>query len=323
MKWQKIQIDTTSAGTDALTGLLLNFGIAGVEIIDPKEFTVFLEQDKSAWDYVDETLVKIPDGDHASVVFYLADDDVGAATLREIEAAIAQFSLPHIHLGTLKIHTLKVDDADWLDEWKKHFAPIRAGKVLILPAWEVEIPIQNPPPEITFTLDPSSAFGTGQHATTFLCVEALQAKLKRGQSLLDAGCGSGILSLIGLLLGAGEVFACDIDPAAITATLKNAELNPIDITRLRVMHGNILTDSTIRSALNGRKFDIITANIVADVVIALLPEIPALLTSGGFFIASGIIDDRVGDVLAALARLNFTVISNEKLDGWHCLVCHG
>jgi ribosomal protein L11 methyltransferase len=153
-----------------------------------------------------------------------------------------------------------------------------------------------------------------------LCVEALQEKLQLGQALLDAGCGSGILSVIGLLLGADRVVACDIDPAAITATYKNAELNLVDLTRLKVLHGNILTDDAVRSLVFNQTYHVVVANIVADVIIALLPLMPALLSSGGYFIASGIINERASDVLVALPSDGLTLLSNKEKDNWHCMV---
>jgi ribosomal protein L11 methyltransferase len=152
-------------------------------------------------------------------------------------------------------------------------------------------------------------------------VEELQKYLLPGHSMLDAGCGSGILSIVGLLLGADCVVACDVDPTAITATHKNAELNLVDRARLQVLHGNILMDAAMRDVINGRNFHVVVANIVADVIIALLPLLPALLKPGGYFICSGIIDDRVGDVLTALTGTGLALISNKALDGWHCLVC--
>ncbi|MCL2204244.1 MAG: 50S ribosomal protein L11 methyltransferase [Defluviitaleaceae bacterium] len=313
MEWIKVCIATPSADTDLLAELILSWGIAGVEIVDPREYRAFLEQDKSAWDYVDESLVHIPDDGCAQVIFYLCADPDGERTLAEIQAHLTGMGYP-------APHTQRVADTAWLEEWKKHFAPIRVGRVAIVPAWE-RAQALSPPAEITFTLDPGSAFGTGQHASTFLCVEALQERLQPGQSLLDAGCGSGILSVIGLLLGAARVFACDIDPAAITATRKNAELNPVELSRLTAVHGNILTEGAVRDSLAGHTFDIIVANIVADVIIALLPLVPALLAKGGYFIASGIIDERGADVLAALADSGLALVSNKEMDGWLCVVC--
>lgn len=320
MEWTKIGITTTSAGTEPLTGLLLSCGISGVEIIDPEEYSVFLEQDKSSWDYVDEKMLGNFCSNRTEVIFYLSADEEGGAALDRIKKRLANFSLPYIDMGSLAVKEERVDDTIWLNEWKKHFAPIYIGRVAIIPEWE-KAPDLPKGIETVFILDPGSAFGTGQHATTYLCVEVLQERLKPGDIMLDAGCGSGILSVIGLLLGAERVVACDIDPSAVSATRKNAALNPVDASRLMILHGNIITDENMRSDIGKRTYDIIAANIVADVVIALLPFIPALLSKGGFFIASGIIDDRAGDVIAALAGSGLAMVSNKEMDGWFCLVC--
>jgi len=338
MKWTKVCIHTASAHIDVLAAWLPDFGIAGVEIIDPQEYAVFLAQDKTAWDYVDDALVNIPTDEASCVVCYLPADAQGAQTLTQMKEA-----LPQLTFDT-QLAVESVDDEDWLEEWKKHFAPIRAGRVIIVPAWDaslqgkahsdnVSISDNLSVPEalaadgsavdakeITFVLDPGSAFGTGQHATTFLCVQALQDYVQPGYVLLDAGCGSGILSIIGLQLGAARVVACDIDPSAISATYKNAALNQIDPAHIQVLHGNIITDPSTRDTVTAQQYDIVVANIVADVVIALLPLVPALLKPGGIFIASGIIDDRAADVHAALPSGLF-LVSDEKREGWHCLVC--
>jgi len=314
MEWKKVRIHVTSTHIDALAAWLQDFGIAGVEIIDPQEYAVFLAQDKTAWDYVDDALVNIPTGDAACVVCYLPADTQGAQTLLQIKEA-----LPHLPYAA-RLEVESVDDTDWLEEWKKHFAPIRAGCVTIVPAWDESLHSQEPKTEITFVLDPGSAFGTGQHATTYLCVEALQDYVRPGHVLLDAGCGSGILSVIGLQLGAEFVTACDIDPSAISSTHKNAALNGIDAGCMQVLHGNIITDKSMRDVVAAKQYDVIVANIVADVVIALLPLVPTLLKPGGIFIASGIIDGRAGDVQASLPP-DLSLVSNQVREGWHCLVC--
>ncbi|MCL2189357.1 MAG: 50S ribosomal protein L11 methyltransferase [Defluviitaleaceae bacterium] len=315
MKWTKVSIATRSEETDIVSDLLLSCGISGVEIVDPREFDGFLLQDKKSWDYVDASLLEKQRLGSAYIIFYLAHGEDGSRALEEIKAQL----LSHVPMLTLAFSVEHVNDEDWLDEWKKHFAPIRAGKVGIVPAWDRQA--LSPPAEIVFTLDPGSAFGTGQHATTFLCVEALQERLTKGQALLDAGCGSGILAVIGLLLGASDVVACDIDPSAITATHHHVALNGVDSACLQVLHGNIITDAHMADALHGRSFDVIAANIVADVIIPLLPTVAQLLAPNGFFITSGIIDDRAEEVLIAMQANGLRVISNKALEGWHCLVC--
>jgi ribosomal protein L11 methyltransferase len=356
MEWTKVSIQTTSAGIEPLTGLVLSCGISGVEVVDPREFNVFLNQDKTAWDYVDESLMQIPTDDNAYVVFYLPVDSDGEGVLAQIKNRLVELSPSYknsdslantgsfintgsfvnrdsltnmdsltntdslTNMGSLTIKTERVDDALWLDEWKKYFAPIYIGRVAIVPAWER---VETLPPEVdvVFTLDPGSAFGTGQHATTYLCVEALAENLRPGQTVLDAGCGSGILSVIGLLLGAGNVVACDIDPLAVSATWKNAERNPVDLTRLQVKHGNIITDMGMQKEILENKYDIVVANIVADVVILLVPLIPKLLKKGGCFIASGIIAERAEDVKTALKEYDISLKLEKVMDGWVCMVC--
>ena len=311
MKWKKVQIKTSPQNIDLFTSYLLDFGISEVEINDPEEFNVFLIQDKSSWDYVDELLLDIPAKANACIVFYLPDDEQGHDTFLLIEKHFQGLPL------SFELENIHVNEVDWIDEWKKYFVPIKVDRVTIVPIWHQDPII--PSPEITFLLDPGSAFGTGQHATTYLCVEALQRLVKPGDILLDAGCGSGILSVIALQLGAEKVIACDIDPSAIASTRHNASINKIKPGKLDVLHGNILNEHTVHDSVCGRTYDIIVANIVADVVIALLPMVMTLLKPGGYFIASGIIHEREQDVLAALQKS--ILVENREREGWHCLVC--
>ena len=318
MEWIKVSVTTTAEGTEHVAAFLDEMGIGSVEIIDPSEYAVFLAQDKQSWDYVDPSLVQLPVKNEAVVIFYLSTGNHDKEQLASIRKEIARLTAPGIDLGALAVRSIVVNDEDWLHKWKDFFTPIRVGRVDIVPDWEAK---PSPPAEVTFVIDPGSAFGTGQHATTYLCVDVLQNHLKPGQQLLDVGCGSGILAVIGLLLGASSVVACDIDASAITATHKNATLNAVDGARLEVLHGNILTDETLRHVINGRRFNVVIANIVADVVLALLPMILDLLTENGLFIASGIIDGRDEEVLSAFKEYGYAIVAHHKKEGWHCLVC--
>lgn len=355
MKWTKVKIHTTSQCTEEISAILIDLGIYGVEIVDPQERAAFLSQLSPNWDYVDETLLLASDSlqtsppPEAIVVFYLGTDSNSLALLSQVREKIRHFSCQsnvisncinssNIHpMGSLTITTEIVDDQDWLHEWKKHFHPIQIGKVLVVPEWDTT----NHSSEVIFKIDPGSAFGTGQHTTTMLCIEALQQQLNTGDNVLDIGCGSGILSIISLLLGANNVVACDIDPAAASITKKNAALNMVNQSALQVYVGDILTNSTLQSTVlpenlltssknnslditsnedTHNKYDIVIANIVADVIIGLVPLIRNYLKPGGLFIASGIITERLNDVEKALLFAGLNIKEAKTSDGWCCVV---
>jgi len=314
MEWIKTSVETTSAGIDAVTGILMNCGISGVEIVDSQERARFFADSTRTWDYADEALLK-PDSDSAFVVFYVTKDSAGRQLLQDVEAALQLAIKDH---GPLTVRQEAANDETWLNEWKKHFTPIRLGRVVIVPEW-VEFSEQKDD-DIIFTIDPGTAFGTGQHQTTQLCVNALQKHIRNDDRVLDIGCGSGILSIISLLMEARCVCAIDIDPAgAIAATKKNAELNPIDLSRLKVLSGDVITDHSKRSEV-GTGYDLVVANIVADVIIPLAPVAKSFIDKGKKFIASGIITDRLADVRQAFAQAGYTIEEEEEMEGWHCIV---
>ena len=316
LEWSKNTIHTTASGTEIVSALLIDMGIYGVEIHNPSEMEAFLSGGSQGWDYIDEKLMQptsCQNKDEASVVFYLGTDCESQELLTRIKESLQ--SLPNsLVLSSLTSET--VNDQDWLHEWKKHFHPFKIGNVLIVPEWEAA---NHKNDGVVFTIDPGLAFGTGQHATTMLCIQALQERLPPGAHVLDIGCGSGILSIISLLLGAKDIVACDIDPAAVEITRKNAGLNPINPSSLEVYAGDILSNPALQENVNRKKYDIIVANIVADVIIRLAPLVKTLLAPGGTFIASGIIDERLEDVQSALAANDIAPIETKKSEGW-CLV---
>ncbi|MCL1842448.1 MAG: 50S ribosomal protein L11 methyltransferase [Defluviitaleaceae bacterium] len=343
MEWIKAGISTTALGAEVVTGLLLDNGIRSAEIINPEERVRHLTETARVWDYADAGLLEISSRD-VLVIFYVTSDDAGEKILEDVRRDLRRLaeSASRIHadgaiLGKLALTVEAADDNSWLHEWKKHFKPFSIGKIAIKPQWEEYSPA---PGEIVFTIEPGSAFGTGQHETTGLCISALQEFLKPGDTLLDIGCGSGILSIIGLLLGASEVVACDIDPAgAVSATKKNARLNPIDLNRLHIHAGDAMSDEPLRTEILSRKYDVVAANIVADVVIELIPLALEVLRPGGFFICSGIIDERATEVLNAVKEnvfienvfnenavkeknrgKKFAQVSEFSMKGWHCFV---
>jgi len=314
MDWIKVTIKTATSGTEIVTALLIDMGINGVEIKDPFEMAAYFTSASPQWDYVDESLsAAIADSPshEASIIFYLGTDLESEHLLARITDMLNR---QQESIGYISIATESVNDENWLHEWKKHFHPIKIGRVLIVPEWETATNQD----EIVFTIDPGSAFGTGQHATTMLCVEALQGYLKPGHNVLDIGCGSGILSIISLLLGANKTVACDIDPSAIEVTKKNASLNPINPASLETFVGNILACPRLQASILSQSYDIIVANIVADVIIELVPFIRNILAQGKIFIASGIISERLADVISALSC--FAVLETKEHEGWCCVV---
>jgi len=312
LDWQKATITTASENIDYITTLLTDMGVQGVEIVDAKEMADYFAQTSQSWDYIDDALLPDKDSAHdstAKVIFYLGTNGDSNAFLNKIKSALAP---EH----QLTVET--VNDQTWLHEWKKYFHPIRIGRVLVVPEWEADKPHDS---EIVFIIDPGSAFGTGQHATTILCIKALHRLVSSKSKVLDIGSGSGILSIISRQLGAPQVVGCDIDPAAVEVALKNAQLNNVT-DGLHMYSGNILSDAALLNKIDSG-YDIVIANIVADVIIAIAPMLKGLLNPGGQFIASGIIDQRLQDVLDALAANNLKHVNTESHEGWCCVVANG
>ncbi len=315
MEWIKAVIKTSNEGVEPVFGILLANGINGAEIIDPTDLRNFLSSEPRQWDYVDNALLDNPDAE-AQVAFYLTPDGAGNEILSHVKTSLSLLALEdnEKRLGSLTLTTKSADDASWLNEWKKHYKPFRIGKsVVICPVWEKYGPL---PGDIVFTIDPGSVFGTGLHQTTQLCIEAMEEYIAPGDKMMDLGCGSGILSVIGLMLGAADVFACDFDPAAGIATRENAARNPVDESKLTFVSGDAFE---ILSGSSDKK-DVVVANIVADVIIKLAPKICAYLKHGGLYIASGIIDDRVCEVREALTGCGFVIEKELTRDGWFCVV---
>ena len=325
MEWTKATIRTTAQGADIIVGMLMELGICGVEINDPKEMASFIESHTSHWDYIDDALQSQIDNceeDAVSIIFYVGTDNESAVLLRDVNRELERLRCMlccNTSYGSLALDTDTVNDDVWLHEWKKYFQPICIGKVLIVPEWDAATYER----DIIFRIDPGSAFGTGQHATTMLCIEVLQRYLCAGSTVLDIGCGSGILSVISLLLGAEQVISCDIDPVAVEVTRKNAALNPVCPAKLHVYAGDILVNHELQQKINQNKYDIVIANIAADVIKRLSSQVSCLLKPGGVFIASGIIEERLDDVLSALSANRLHVVESKILDGWCCVVANG
>lgn len=314
MNWIETQIITASAGVDALCAMLTDLGIKGFSIADPADFQEFLQNKEGKWDYIDQDLLGMAQGD-TTVTVYLPDNAQGAEQLVALRAMLAQ-----IHarddaqlFGTLELTLKNVREEDWANNWKQYFKPFTVGeRLLIKPSWET---CENPRHRAVLEIDPASSFGTGQHHTTRLCLELLEQLMHPGDRVLDLGCGSGILSIGALLLGASGATAVDIEENAAATATENARKNHIDPTLYRVFCGNVLEDETLCREI-GDGYDLICANIVADVLIAMKQLFRRFLRPEGTLIVSGIIMERRDEVLDQLKSAGFTLLEVREKEGW-------
>ena len=316
MDWLELHIDTTHTGLEPVETMLSALGIDGVVIDDETEFHDFLESNRQYWDYVDENLEASMHG-KSRVTFYLPADETGFAQMGEVRLALEDLKARRSDCGTLLLSLENLRDEDWENNWKQYYKPMEIGqRLLVIPQWEQVDPGQRVP----LILDPGLTVGTGSHATTRLCLTALEKTVAQGDRVLDLGCGSGILSIAALRLGASQALAVDIDDKCLDVAYENAALNGIGKDRYTVRVGDVLSDGSLRRELEG-SYDIVVANIVADVIIALAPLVPSMLRPGGTFLCSGIIDDRAEEVRAALEAAGWTVLETQSADGWFAYTC--
>ena len=316
MDWLELHIDTTHTGLEPVETMLSALGIDGVVIDDETEFHDFLESNRQYWDYVDEDLEASMHG-KSRVTFYLPADETGFAQMGEVRLALEDLKARRSDCGTLLLSLENLRDEDWENNWKQYYKPMEIGqRLLVIPQWEQVDPGQRVP----LILDPGLTFGTGSHATTRLCLTALEKTVAQGDRVLDLGCGSGVLSIAALRLGASQALAVDIDDKCLDVAYENAALNGIGKDRYTVRVGDVLSDGSLRRELEGG-YDIVVANIVADVIIALAPLVPAMLRPGGTFLCSGIIDDRAEEVRSALEAAGWTVLETQSADGWFAYTC--
>ena len=316
MKWLELHIDTTPAGLEPVSDLLRDQGIEGLVIEDEGDFHNFLEQNRQYWDYVDEGLEQSMAG-KCRITFYLEDSEAGYRTLAMTRIALQPFKEAHPAFGSLLLTMENVEDADWENNWKAFYKPMEIGeRLIVIPDWEEA----DPNGRVALRLNPGLIFGTGSHATTRLCLQALERLVQPGMRVLDLGCGSGILSIAALLLGADSAFGCDIDDKAVDVAYENAALNGIGKDRYTVRAGDVLSDRKLRADM-GAGYDIVVANIVADVIIALAATARDLMAPGGYFLCSGIIDDRAAEVKGKLVENGFTVLEENSSEGWYSYLC--
>ncbi|MCL2774584.1 MAG: 50S ribosomal protein L11 methyltransferase [Oscillospiraceae bacterium] len=320
MEWIKIKVSTTKKGLDVVADVFDKAGISSVEIEDSEEFLEILEQTKPQWDFVEESLYeeKIK---ACSVSGYTANNTGGNDTLNIIGEKINSLKLSDSGkiYGSLEMFISLIDEEDWAENWKKYFKPIPVGEnVLICPVWE-EIP-EEYKSRTVFKIDPGMSFGTGTHETTRLCVCALEKHIKHDDTVLDLGSGSGILSIISLLLGAEFARAVDIDENCVRIAGENAKTNNISPEKYEVYSGNLLTDKKLIPQINGVKYNIILMNIIPDVIIPLLPLVKELLAENGVAILSGIIAKYLEDIENAVILNGLQIVEKTSENDWQCVV---
>ena len=316
MDWLELKIDTSHAGLDAVTDMLEQQGVTGVMIDDEADFQSFLENNRQYWDYVDDDLLAQKKG-VSRVTFYLERNEDAYGTVAAVRMAMSALKKEHPEYAPLLLTMADVADEDWENNWKQFYKPMEIGsRLLVVPEWEEAVD----PTRVKLVLNPGLTFGTGSHATTRLCLQALDTHIHGGERVLDLGSGSGILSIAALRLGAESAFACDIDEKCVDVAYENAALNGIGKDRYTVRWGDVLTDAALRQEM-GASYDIVVANIVADVIMGLSPHVRPFLKPGGLFLCSGIIDDRAAEVLEKLKADGWDVFEQRSSEGWFSYLC--
>ncbi|WP_164174333.1 50S ribosomal protein L11 methyltransferase [Ruminococcus flavefaciens] len=314
MEWTEVNIYTTTEGIELLCSKLGDIGIKGFSIKDPEDFKEFLENKNGQWDYIDDDLMGLSECE-TCVTVYIPTNGQGAEMLIAIKSMLAEMKAADTEgaYGRLEAEMSSIREEDWANNWKQYFMPFKVGeKLVIKPSWEE---YDNSDGRIILEIDPASSFGTGKHHTTRLCLEVLEKYLNKGDKLLDMGCGSGILSIGAMLLGAKSAVAVDIEENAAATALENAVKNHISPDVYKTYFGNILTDEKLANEIDD-KYDIIAANIVADVLIAMKESFLRYLKKGGILIVSGIIEERMDEVIDALKSVGFKDPEPEVREGW-------
>ncbi len=316
MEWLELKIDTSPSGLDAVTELLEQQGVTGVMIDDEADFKEFLEHNRQYWDYVDEALLREKAG-VSRVTFYLERNEAALDVIARVRMAMSDLKKARPECGPLLLTIDNVADADWENNWKRFYKPMEIWeRLLVVPQWEEA----RDDGRVKLVLNPGLTFGTGSHATTRLCLQALDKYIRGGEKILDLGCGSGILSIAALVLGAKEAFACDIDEKCVDVAYENAALNGVGRDRYTVRWGDVLTDKALQAEFGGG-YDMVVANIVADVIMGLSDKVRPFLKEGGLFLCSGIIDDRAEEVFTKLRADGWTVIEQHDSEGWYSFLC--
>ena len=315
MEWTELNIYTTTEGIDLICSRLMDIGVKGFAIKDAEDFNEFLENKNGKWDYIDEDLLGLSDCE-TCITIYLPNNNQGAEMLISVNAMLKEMKAADTEnvFGRLETDFSSIREEDWANNWKQYFKPLKIGnKLLIKPSWEDYK--ADGDERIILEIDPASSFGTGQHHTTRLCLELLENSIEKGDELLDMGCGSGILSIGAMLLGAENAVAVDIEENAVASAIENAAKNNIPEDKYIAYCGNVLSNNALADKID-KKYDIITANIVADVLIAMGSLFDRYLKENGILIISGIIEERMDEVINAVENCGFTKLEQNIKEGW-------
>lgn len=307
MKFIEFTVHTTTEGSELVADIFWNYTNYGVTVCDYNDIVALQSDKRTFWDYMDDDVAR-PSGDVLVKCFLpvdIADENI-RSIIGDIEELKERSAFP---LGTLETARREVDGDDWIDIWKKHFRPLHIGeKVVVCPEWIEYAPKEG---EAVVRLDSNMAFGTGEHETTAMCLELLQQYLRPGDAVIDVGCGSGILGIAALLMGAGFAYMTDIDYVAVQSAAHNAALNGVD-GRAKIALSDLLEDADVRG-------QVMTANITADILCRLAGSIPKNLCPGGALILSGIIAPKLAQVIAAYEGVGLHLVKQLQRGEWYAL----
>ena len=313
MKWKQFRLKTTTQAEDIVSSMLADLGIEGVQIEDKIPLT---EQDKEQM-FVD-ILPDIPDDDGtAYLTFYLVEEEDVAPVIMNVRKELEDMRA-FLDVGECTIEESETEDVDWVNNWKQYFHQFYIDDILVIPSWENVKPEDSD--KMVIHIDPGTAFGTGMHETTQLCIRALKKYVTSETEILDVGCGSGILGMLALKFGAKHSLGTDLDPCAIDATHENMEVNGIRKDQYEVMIGNIIDDKAVQDAVGYEKYDIVAANILADVLVPLTPVIIHQMKPGAVYITSGIIEDKENVVVEAVKAAGLELLEVNHQGEWVSVV---
>lgn len=312
MKWTKFTLDTTTEAVDLVSDMLNDLGIEGIEVSDNLGIT---EEERKQM-FIDILPELDEDDGTAEVSFYIDTEKDLEEVLKNVKDGLQELSA-YVNIGSGKLTVSETEDKDWINNWKEFFKPFRVDETIVIkPTWEELTDVQAN--DLVIEIDPGTSFGTGAHETTKLCIIGIKKHIKAESIILDAGSGSGILSIIAKKLGAKEVIGIDIDQNATNAAIENAAVNNLIIEEgnLDFISGNIIEDDGVRTNIGKEKFDMVVANILADVIIPLSDVIGENLKPGGIFISSGIINTKESAVKEAIEKNQFTILEINRMGDW-------